>query len=262
MTNKDFVNKKYWEVCVLSSPPVRGATVVPIDESEIGSERDYYNSLAIIPDQTHSLNVAIVNSRDQVLDDTDGLITFEENLPIGIRTADCVPILLYGPDISAIGAVHAGWKGTLGGIIDNVIDLMVSYGADPEKIIVAFGPSISKEIYEVDEQLAQKFIDAGFADFISYPEPKNGLPAEINNHPERDSEKQSPVKSDSKPHIDLQGINIERLIRKGVRPGNIRANHDCSYLSTNEDGNPLYPSHRRSGGSPSRMLTYITRHNQ
>lgn len=193
-----------------------------------------YKMWATIPEQTHSCNVAITNGYDTYYPDTDALITFERDVPIGVKTADCVPILLYAPDRQGIAAIHAGWKGTLGGIVDNVIDVLIENGTDPAQLKVAFGPSISKEIYEVSRELAQSFVEASFGEYVSHPKGDNG-----------------------KPHIDLQGVNMERFIRRGVKPENIRLHSGCSYSSKMEDGTPLYASHRRSGGAPARMLTCI-----
>ena len=66
----------------------------------------------VLPKQTHSLNVAIVSDGNEILEDTDAIITETPGLPIGVRTADCVPVILYAEDIKAVAAVHAGWKGS------------------------------------------------------------------------------------------------------------------------------------------------------
>lgn len=195
----------------------------------------FLRNFANIPVQTHSLNVGIVKNNRDYFEDTDALVTFEKGLQIGVCTADCVPILIYVPDVEGIAAVHAGWKGTLGGIVENTLDVLISNGAKPDDMIVAFGPSISKARYEVDEELAEKFISAGFGKYISYPEGKDG-----------------------KPHIDLQGVNLERLVRRGVKEDNIILHPGCSYDSKDEEGKPIYHSYRRTGGSPARMLTSIT----
>lgn len=193
-----------------------------------------YRMWATIPDQTHSCNVAIADGFRRYYPDTDALITFERDVPIGIKTADCVPILLYAPDKQGIAAIHAGWKGSLGGIVENVMDVLEEKGVDPVQLKVAFGPSISKDVYEVSKELAEGFIDAGFGAYVY-----------------------SPKESKEKPHIDLQGVNMERFLRRGVIPENIKLHSGCSFSSRYEDGTPLYVSHRRSGGAPARMLICI-----
>lgn len=189
---------------------------------------------AITPVQTHSCNVAVVDAYGRYFEDTDALITFEPDVPVGVKTADCVPILVYAPDAQCVGAIHAGWKGTLGGIVDNVMDVLEERGVDPACLKVAFGPSISSDVYEVDRTLVDRFIQTGFAQYIHYP-----------------------YGQDKKPHIDLQGVNMERFIRRGVQSANISLHSGCSYSSKKKDGSPKYASHRRSGGAPLRMLTCI-----
>lgn len=217
------------EVCGLClSPDLRNP------DCEMTDYMWLYKMWAIIPEQTHSCNVAIADGFCRYYPDTDALITFKRDVPIGIKTADCVPILVYAPDKHGIGAIHAGWKGTLGGIVDNVMDLLEENGVDLAQLKVSFGPSICKEVYEVDKGLAENFGEVGFSDYISFP-----------NGPKE------------KPHIDLQGVNMERFMRRGVKPENIKLNDGCSYSSKMEDGTPMYPSYRRSGGSPARMLTSI-----
>lgn len=195
---------------------------------------DIYRMWSRIPDQTHSCNVAIADRYQRFFADTDALLTFERDVPVGVKTADCVPILIYAPDRQGVGAIHAGWKGTLGGIVDNVMDVLELKEADPSLLRVAFGPSISKSVYEVDKGLADRFIEAGFGGYVSFP---GGI--------------------EGKPHIDLQGVNMERFIRRGVKRENISLHSGCSYASKMSDGSPLYVSHRRSGGAPARMLTSI-----
>lgn len=187
------------------------------------------------PVQTHSLNVEIAKSRSESFPETDALITFTPHLPIGVRTADCVPILLYAPDIKAAAAIHAGWKGTLGGIIDNTIDILEKNGGSPESMIVVFGPSISVEKYEVSQDLADMFIDKGFQTYVNYP---NGR--------------------ENKPHLDLQGINKERCLRRGIKEENIQLSNFCTFSSINRFGEPLFQSYRREGEKAGRNLSVIT----
>ncbi len=193
-----------------------------------------YKMWATIPEQTHSCNVVIADGFSRIFPDTDAIITFERDFPIGVKTADCVPILVYAPDKHGIGAIHAGWKGTLGGIVDVTMNAFEEKGVDLAQLKVAFGPAISKYVYEVSQELAESFIKAGFGAYVSYP---NG--------------------TKEKPHIDLQGVNMERFVRRGVKSENIKLHSGCTFSSKMDDGAPMYASHRRSGGAPARMLTCI-----
>lgn len=222
---------------LLMEDMVSGLCMIPDlsnPEAEKRDLKDLYRIWARTPEQTHSCNVAVADMHERYFEDTDALITFERDVPIGIKTADCVPILIYSPDKQCVGAIHAGWKGTLGGIVDNAMDILEERGVNPAMLKVAFGPSISKEVYEVDRELAERFTEAGFGRYVHYPEGDEG-----------------------KPHIDLQGVNTERFVRRGVRHENISLHAGCSYGTKRADGTPIYVSHRRSGGAPARMLTCI-----
>lgn len=88
----------------------------------------------ILPVQTHSCNIREVDAAGKPIDgegleDTDALITRQKGIVIGVRTADCVPILLFAPDIMAVAAIHAGWKGTLGRIAGLTVERLVAMGA-------------------------------------------------------------------------------------------------------------------------------------
>ena len=115
----------------------------------------------VTPRQTHTSNVAVVTSPDQSFPDTDALITQRNDIAVGVRTADCVPILLHAPDIRAVAAVHAGWKGTAGKIVGKTIEKMISLGADPHLMHAAIGPCICGNCYNVSEDLIELFENIG-----------------------------------------------------------------------------------------------------
>ena len=85
----------------------------------------------------------------------DALVTTTKNLLIGMKTADCVPILLADKTQPIVAAAHAGWRGAVGGVIENTIQLMQEKGAQPENIVAALGPCIWQQSYDVD----QRFVD-------------------------------------------------------------------------------------------------------
>lgn len=194
--------------------------------------RDAGLEMPVLPVQTHSVNVSIATRRDETFPSTDALITFEKGLPIAVRTADCVPILLFAPDIRAIAAVHAGWKGSLGGIVDNTIDRLIEYGADTSLMSATFGSSVCGECYEVDEDLAERFIIAGFRECVTRP---GGLC--------------------KKPHLDLQMVNCRWMLRRGIPAANIHLNTLCTRCATDAGGRHLFNSWRRLPGTPDRNLT-------
>jgi|TARA_R110000772_G_scaffold72505_16_gene158162 polyphenol oxidase len=90
----------------------------------------------------------------------DAMVTDRPNHLLGILTADCVPVLFYDARARVIGAAHAGWKGALAGVTDNVIGAMEKLGADRDNIACAIGPCIAQASYEVDAAFRSRFVDA------------------------------------------------------------------------------------------------------
>lgn len=115
--------------------------------------------------QIHSAEVVTVTgsmSLDQ-RPQADAMVTDQPNLLLGILTADCVPVLFHDAQANLIGAAHAGWKGALGGVTDNVITAMEKLGADRGNIACAIGPCIAQVSYEVDATFRTRFADADAA---------------------------------------------------------------------------------------------------
>ena len=91
----------------------------------------------------------------------DGQITDQPGVALVTFGADCTPILLYDPVRRAIGAVHAGWRGTAQGIAAKAVEAMVrEFGCDPGNIQAAIGPSIGKCCFETDWDVPQAMLDA------------------------------------------------------------------------------------------------------
>jgi YfiH family protein len=88
----------------------------------------------------------------------DAVITDQPKIPIGVLTADCVPILLHDNKRNMIAAIHAGWKGAFKGIITKVIDFMVKKGCKKNNIFAAIGPCIGRTSYNVRDDFKKKFL--------------------------------------------------------------------------------------------------------
>ena len=110
--------------------------------------------------QMHSAKVIYFKNKDSVKNNLagDAIVTKIKNLAIGILTADCVPILLYDPNKKIMGCIHSGWKGALNGILKNTIKKFADLNSNASDLVVALGPCIKKEDYEVDYEFYQKFI--------------------------------------------------------------------------------------------------------
>ena len=87
----------------------------------------------------------------------DAMATNVPGIVLGILTADCAPLLLADTEAGVIGAAHAGWKGALGGVIEQVIARMEELGAKRERIAAAIGPCISQSAYEVGDEFRETF---------------------------------------------------------------------------------------------------------
>jgi YfiH family protein len=89
------------------------------------------------------------------------LLPIKRNIPIGVLTADCAPILIYDGKTKMIAAIHAGWKGAFKGIISKVIKFMIKKGCELENITAVIGPSISQKNYEVKGRFEEKIYKKG-----------------------------------------------------------------------------------------------------
>lgn len=116
--------------------------------------------------QVHGYKVGMVDRVDmtrEALEGYDALITNIPGIAIGVRTADCIPILLYDPVKRAVAAVHSGWKGTVQKISQKTIIQMIRcFGTRPENLHAAIGPGISKDFFQVGNEVVQFFKEALF----------------------------------------------------------------------------------------------------
>lgn len=83
----------------------------------------------------------------------DAMVTAAPGLALGVITADCTPVLLHDPVAAVTGAVHAGWRGALAGVLEATVEAMQALGAKPGSIRAAIGPSIRQPSYEVGPDL-------------------------------------------------------------------------------------------------------------
>lgn len=116
--------------------------------------------------QVHGVRVAVVDRPDLMREDLEGVDALVTALPgcaIGVRTADCVPILLYDPQRRVVAAIHSGWKGTVQRISQKTLFLMKQeFGCRPEDIRAALGPAIGPASFQVGEEVVQFFKEQNF----------------------------------------------------------------------------------------------------
>jgi YfiH family protein len=124
--------------------------------NDIAENLGYKRETLAIPQQIHSENVLFVNSSGE-FEDCDGLITDHPNIVLSLQTADCIPIFLYDMVTGLRGLIHAGWRGVIGGIACNAIELMIKHQSTVDNIQVLLGPSICKHCFEVGAEVAAQF---------------------------------------------------------------------------------------------------------
>lgn len=179
--------------------------------------------------QIHSANVACVTSDNacapynRPLPEGDAAVTNECGITLTVFTADCVPILLCDKSGKAVGAVHAGWRGTVSGIVSEAVRVMaLHYGCKSADILAAIGPSIGKCCFETDNDVPKAARSAfGFEAERFIFESKNS----------------------GKYLVDLRGINALLLERAGVPAANIDISNECTFCQSDK-----YWSHRASRG--------------
>lgn len=184
--------------------------------------------LLILPRQTHTANVAIVERSDAglPLPDIDALVTADAAIAIGVNTADCVPVVLSDAEAGVIAVVHSGWRGTVARITANAVEKMMTLGAKPVNIHAAMGPSICTDCFEVGNEVAQAFRQ-------TFPDVGGIVTSGY-----------------TKPHISLGAAIAATLKECGVRNENISLPTHCSRCESDR-----FFSARRLGIHSGRTLT-------
>ncbi len=137
----------------------------------------------------------------------DGLVS--RDTPVAVVAADCVPVLLVDPEKKVFAAVHAGWKGTLGGVVGNAVDEMVKLGASPVRIYVAIGPHIGLCCYDVPEERVRLFEDRFGQD--------EKMAARING----------------RWYLDIGWVNYRQLLAVGITADHVDAPATCTSCQNN-----------------------------
>ena len=184
----------------------------------------------VIPRQTHTANVQVIKDvpTSEELQDVDAVVTQLKGFCLCVSTADCVPILLYDKEEQVVAAVHAGWRGTVGRIVEKTLEVMKSqYGSEGKNIVACIGPSISLESFEVGDEVYAAFEEAGF-DMTRI------------------------ARRYEKWHLDLWEANRVQLLANGVLPEHIEVAGICTFQH-HED----FFSARRLGIKSGRILSGI-----
>lgn len=179
-----------------------------------------------VGNQVHGTRIALVDQPGRSIE-TDGLVTSTPGLTLGIRVADCAAVLLAHPGAGLSAAVHAGWRGAVGGIHVEVVRVMRELGADPDGIHVWVSPCIGRGAFEVGEEVAERFPDR----FVRR-------------------------EGSGKPHVDLAGFIRDGLASCGIRPERLSVDGRCTVSDPGR-----FHSYRRDGVRSGRMWALITNGN-
>ena len=179
--------------------------------------------------QVHGIEIAEIKKPNQKLGDVDAMITSTLH-PIGIVTADCVPLLFAKEDGSFVGAFHAGWRGTLAKAAEAFTNRLLIMGEDPKNWMVSIGPAIRSCCYQVSAELITQFKQA-----FPYIDPKVIEPTERK--------------------LDLQAIHAKELERLGYKKFDILEH--CTHCEI-EGNSTVFHSYRRDG-SGTRQWSIICR---
>jgi YfiH family protein len=180
-----------------------------------------------MPIQKHTDKVLILDS-DLERKLADAVITKRKDVIIGVQTADCVPILLYDTKARAIGAVHAGWRGTAARILRETIKAMGDrFGSSASNILVAIGPSIKGCCYNVGYEVIEAVeIATGNGEYWT--------------------------EKGEKYFIDLPSVNKQQAVSSGIPPENVWISDDCTFCLSDK-----YYSYRHAKGPTGRQGGFI-----
>ncbi|MBR2978838.1 MAG: peptidoglycan editing factor PgeF [Myxococcaceae bacterium] len=210
--------------CVATVRQVHGTRIVEVVDPESKGAPATDDCAVFAPDLERDLLAP-------PLCEADGLITRSPRIALAIRTADCVPILLFGQSPgtdAAIAALHAGWRGSLDNIAARAVRLFADrFGIAPRHIQAAIGPCIGPCCYEVSAALARDF-EARFGAGVIH-----GV-------------------VDGSPRLDLVQVNRLSLLNAGLSEASIHTSARCTACESER-----FFSHRRDQGQTGRHLSIV-----
>ena len=174
------------------------------------------------PKQVHGADVMDLAGLDADPQEADGVIARRAGLPIGVVTADCIPLLLAHPARVEVAAVHVGWRGLAAGILEHTLQAL----GGPDGWRVALGPAAGGCCYEVGPDVLSALA----------PDPSDRVPTRPGHA-----------------RLELRAIAIGRLLKAGVDRSQIEIVGPCTICSRQ------WPSYRRDGEKAGRILSWIER---
>jgi YfiH family protein len=156
----------------------------------------------------------------------DAMVTRRPGLLLCISAADCAAVLLADAEARVVGACHAGWRGTVAGVVGRTVAAMTRLGAAPSRLRAYVGPCISAEHFEVGPEVARQF-----------------APAFVRQLPGQE-----------KPRVDLKAAIAAQLEEAGLAPERVEVSPHCTFAEAD-----MFFSHRAGKGQAGRMMGFIGR---
>ncbi len=191
----------------------------------LGEQAGFDPSALRTADQVHGITIADASALREDTKADAVFATRESGLVAGVRTADCVPVLLVDEVAGICAAVHSGWRGTVANIVAETVKELSARGASCARLLAAIGPCISVEAFEVGPEVADQFADA----FVW-----------------------SATATRPRPHVDLRGCVRSQLLASGLLANNIEDVGGCTCLERH-----AYFSYRRDGAGIGQQLSFI-----
>ena len=211
---------------------VHGFGTKHFQEKELRELCQSQNLEPVFLHQAHSSRIHYLEEKPAAVLEGDALVTSKQGLLLLIKTADCLPVLIFDPANRIIASAHCGWRGTSSRLLEKLIDFLVnSFGSRPENLSVAFGPCISRDCYEVGPEVRDIFSQSGFPrdEKLFSPHPL---------HPGRF-------------FLDLRLANRNQLLTRGIRKEKIEEITICPHC------HPDFLSFRRDAVTKARLFNFI-----
>jgi len=190
-----------------------------------------HNGRIVTMRQVHGDHIIEVKDRGlKEAGDADGMITGERDIFLAVLTADCVPLLFVAPKNKVVAAVHAGWRGTLAGIAQQMVQCFEQqHGVPPSELEVALGPAIGVCCYEVKDDVAKPLMKK----WGSLTTPSIQV-------------------REGKPFVNLRRLNRDILRTSGVPGKQLYEIGPCTSCASED-----FFSYRRQGGETGRQMSIV-----
>ena len=204
--------------------------------------------------QIHSSIVRVVEDDTASGQPGDALLTARPGVLLGIKTADCLPVLLIDPRRRLVGAVHAGWKGTAQRIVEKAAgEMRRCFDSKPADLHAAVGPGIQVCCYEVGHEVLEEF-ESQFVDADQYcrRDPPNPALTRLPRQTMTGDRDPTRPPDAGRGHLDLAQANRRQLLAAGVPEGQIYNSGLCTACDLR-----MFYSHRREKEAAGRMLAVV-----